>query len=183
MGRMTSAGALGTSRCSSDQVTHSVRVVSVLRLIGAKLSNRSSRREGRCHCMCRRRGGLLAATPVTRICSNLLICLIHSGLISRRKKKKEREKRKKAKSDLQRKFHHHQEPKSGHNLCFHKSPPIISPCVLHVSPFSMLTPVASQKSLPVRFSWCPSGCLTVLPSVLRPNDVFPPLCLKWKARS
>lgn len=160
-------------------------MVSALWLIGGELSSYSSRREGRCHGMCRRRGGLLAAAPVTRICSNLLICLIHSGLISRRKKKKEREKRKKAKSDLQRKFHHHQEPKSGHNLCFHKSPPIVSPCVLRVSPLFHvfhLTPVASQKSLHVRFSWCPSGCVTVLPSVLRPNDVFPPLCFKWKAR-
>lgn len=102
-----------------------------------------------------RRGSLLTATPVTRICINLLICLIYSGLISRRKKKKqkEREKKKKAKSDLLRKFHHHQEPKSGHNLCFHKSPSIISPCVLHVSHFPMFSFNASQKNLPFGFSW------------------------------
>lgn len=77
-----------------------------------------------------RRGGLFTATPVTRVCINWLICLIHSGLLSKRKRKKKEEK-----SRLQRMFPRHHVPKSGFNQCCHKLTPIISPCVLLVLPF------------------------------------------------
>lgn len=161
---ITQREGLALEQCAVGTIASSTNRRVILQLITAKLCDHSLWRERRSVSLhVQRRGGLLAATPVTRICINLLICLIHSGLISRRKKEKqkEREKRKKAKGDLLRKFRHHQEPKSGHNLCFHKSPSVISPCVLHVSHFSMFPFNASHKSLPFGFSWSASGCRTV----------------------
>lgn len=98
-----------------------------------------------------RRGGLSIATPVNRICINWLICLIHSGLLSRRKRKKEK---KKEKSRLQRTFPRHHDPKSGHNLCCHKfdtynssmCPSLVLP--FHVFPLNACSIPGQEKSLP-----------------------------------
>lgn len=78
-----------------------------------------------------RSGDLSIAPSVNRICINLLICLIYSGLLSKRNRKQKKEK-----SQLQRTFPRRHDPKSGLYLCCHKLTPIIPPCVLLVLPFS-----------------------------------------------
>lgn len=112
-----------------------------------------------------RRGGHCTIIPVIRTCINMLICLIHSGLISKRKKMKA--KKEKGKSNARRMFPCHQDPKSGHNLCCHKFTPIISPFVLLILLFSCFPSNTCSQSL----HFCLVGlCLAVLLSLICPSN-------------
>lgn len=66
--------------------------------------------------------GLFTAIPIIRTRINAHICLIHSGLLSHKMKQKAEKKR--GTRNLQRMFHLHHDPKSGHNLCCHKFTPL-----------------------------------------------------------
>lgn len=108
--------------------------------------------EGRRRCMSCGRGGPFAATPVIPVGINWLICLIYSGLLSKRNRQKQKEKICPQKTLLR-----CQDPKSGHNHYHHKLTPITSflqpPFVLvfHSSCFPFNT--RSSKAC-FRFSFC-----------------------------
>lgn len=114
--------------------------------VPGKLNHRLRRtKEGWCYCMSSEEPACSLSPLSFPFAFNLLICLICSGLLSRRKKKKKKEKKFKEKGDRQRMFPRHQDPKSGHNFCCHK----FSMCPLRHNLFilhSILTPAAIKLS-------------------------------------
>lgn len=104
-------------------------------------------------CMCSSEGaavtawgsaGLFTAIPIISTRINVHICLIHSGLLSHKMKQKAEKKR--GTRNLQRMFHLHHDPKSGHNLCCHKFTPLTSPFVLVSSYFHVIHGTHAAKA-------------------------------------
>lgn len=109
-------------------------------------------RGGCCHCM---------RLCVIRTRINVHICLIHSGLLSHKTKQKAEKKR--GTRNLQRMFHLHHDPKSGHNLCCHKFTPLTSPFVLVSSYFHVIHGTHAAKACLFCVAWL-FFCLLSIPT-------------------